>query len=625
MIPRNLIFFNKIVVIWMSFCIWSALFFYGKIVEESELIGLAGANYILKFLINYYYSDQSLLYLFCFCMILCLLIIIVKKLESTYTLSHIIYALLISFIYTLGKSYVKSDSMSLIIKNPEQFTVTLIALNGFFVFFYFLINLIIKFLNTLEIQTEKHQKEHNQIFKKLFDIHPVFVSFLLILALWTPYLIAYFPGILHYDGYWQLRMYYGIQEWTTHHPVFSTWLMGKIMDLGKLIGSDNLGIFFYTFPQSIIFAFSLGYTFKYLSKWNISFKYRMTILVFYGLTPLFSMFSYNEVKDSLAYITYLWVIYTIFDIIEDGILNWINVIKLFIFCILSCLSRNEMKYIFIGFIIISLMINKNIKVNYKKLCSIVFASVLLSSICTNIFISAKDIEKGSNVEALSLPLQQTARYMTYYKDEATEDELKVINKIFGTIDFEEIYQPNRSDSVKGLIGENGIEKEEFIKYINVWFKQFLKHPFCYMSATFNGIYGYFYPEKGEYYGYGYQRDNFVEGDYIFHPDIQITFLTSTTWIREILGRWGELIKTSALTSFLFHPGFYGFIYISLLFLITIYKMKNIIVLYLLPTLSLLICCLSPLNGGIRYLMPVICCLPLLIAVFIKTRKEQVET
>ena len=50
------------------------------------------------------------------------------------------------------------------------------------------------------------------------------------------------------------------------------------------------------------------------------------------------------------------------------------------------------------------------------------------------------------------------------------------------------------------------EREALIKYFKVWLKMFFKHPGCYIDATYNNIYAYFYPEQSRHEGY-YQITN----------------------------------------------------------------------------------------------------------------------
>lgn len=611
-----------------ALCVWSALLFYGKVVEVSQL-EISKINNIFTFFTNYYYSEQSISHFLLFLLIWKMIDIYHIEPETNTLNTKIIcaiYATICGLIFVFGKSFMNFNSSILINLNLGQTVTAFMAFIGFGIIFYRIINTMIYHLSQYKNRSFYEEKifKYNNLKQIVFDKHPVLFSSLLIYLFWIPYIIAYFPGVLHYDGYWQLKMYYGFQDWTTHHPVFSTLLMGKIMDLGKTFGSDNLGVFFYTLPQSFLFAFTLGYGFKFFKSWKTPYLVRILALLFFSIVPIFPMFSYNEVKDSMAYIIYIWIIYIIEEIYERNLLSVNNAVSLFIVSVLSCFARNEMRYILAGFIFILLVFVKKIAFrNYKKLVFIFITAIVVSSICNNIFISSKQIEKGSIGEMLSMPVQQTARYMTQYYNEVSENELTVINSIFGIDDLTSVYDPNKADSVKGLIAAD-ISNKQIVQYMGIWLHQFIKHPLCYFAASFNGTYGYFYPERPEYYGYGFQRSNFVEGDWIYVDDIKISFLEPFQTVREVLGKWMEFFKTSALTSYLFHPGTYGLIFLTLLFLKIIYRQINGgVEITIIPMLTLLVCCLSPLNGGIRYLMSLICCLPFLIAQFL-TELQQSE-
>lgn len=93
-------------------------------------------------------------------------------------------------------------------------------------------------------------------------------------------------------------------------------------------------------------------------------------------------------------------------------------------------------------------------------------------------------------------------------------------------------------------------------------------------------------------------------------EIDIQFEKTFDIYRNILYKWMELLRYSSITSYLFHPGTYVSLFILALFLIFYYKLYNHLLIYCIPLITLLVCCLSPLNGSIRYSLSIICGLPL---------------
>ncbi|MCM1184972.1 MAG: DUF6020 family protein [Lachnoclostridium sp.] len=110
------------------------------------------------------------------------------------------------------------------------------------------------------------------------------------------------------------------------------------------------------------------------------------------------------------------------------------------------------------------------------------------------------IGKVPTRESLSIPLQQTARYLQYHYDDLTQEETEVLNTVF-SVDVSLVpYMPESSDGVKASFREDATE-DEVKAYLQVWLGQFFKHPKTYIQALLNHTYGYFYPNRAWTDGY----------------------------------------------------------------------------------------------------------------------------
>ena len=85
-----------------------------------------------------------------------------------------------------------------------------------------------------------------------------------------------------------------------------------------------------------------------------------------------------------------------------------------------------------------------------------------------------DIPAGSVGEALSVPMQQTARYIRDYGNEVTDDERTAIEKVLDYDAIAQSYMPELSDGVKQYYKNPG--KGDLARYMLVWAKMLLKHP-----------------------------------------------------------------------------------------------------------------------------------------------------
>ena len=88
--------------------------------------------------------------------------------------------------------------------------------------------------------------------------------------------------------------------------------------------------------------------------------------------------------------------------------------------------------------------------------------------------------------------------------------------------------------------------------------------------------------------------------------------------------WKTLYNLPAI-GIIFNVGIYSWTLLFSLVLIRIRKMNTDNIIILLPiVLSLLVCFASPVNGYIRYGLPIIISMPLLFGLFVKGDKVELE-
>lgn len=96
---------------------------------------------------------------------------------------------------------------------------------------------------------------------------------------------------------------------------------------------------------------------------------------------------------------------------------------------------------------------------------------------------------------LSVPFQQTARYLREYPDDVTASEKKAINRILDYDVLAEKYNPELSDPVKITFrfrdNDDDPKLDGYMKdYFKAWFAMLRRHPGVYIQATLNNIYSY---------------------------------------------------------------------------------------------------------------------------------------
>ena len=230
-----------------------------------------------------------------------------------------------------------------------------------------------------------------------------------------------------------------------------------------------------------------------------------------------------------------------------------------------------------------------------------------------------DIPAGSVGEALSVPMQQTARYIRDYGNEVTDDERTAIEKVLDCDAIAQSYMPELSDGVKKYYKNPG--KGDLTRYMLDWAKMLLKHPVCYFEATHANSHGY----------YTITKCRAINDYYTFNNDIcmemsemNVHYLDKSGYLRyafvQALSAFEKLPLVGLTTSI----GFMAWLTAVLGLWLARCKAKPVLPVFIGLGIFWLTCIASPVNDCMRYFLPVAGCLPLvfcLAAVFSREKSE----
>lgn len=530
-------------------------------------------------------------------------------------------SILFALFMVLGASYLKYGTAVLVYGSLYNFIIMTIIFLGYFFLFKLGLNYIYSFLDKY-----KNKEISNKVINT-FKKHPFLISLIIIILCWLPYVIAYYPIILSPDPSFQIKQFFGIRTkyadyailldenvvLTNHHPVAHTVLIGSCLKLGGLLGNDNFGLFIYSLIQILILSCTLAYTIKYMLKdMNLSSKVGLIALLIYSLVPMYGVYAISGVKDTLFstfIILYILLLHKMLNYKENKI-KMIDCIKLVFVMLLVILFRNNgLHVILLSFPFLILAMKR-----YWKQLLMVFVIVIVSSTCyTKVLLPALKITPGSIREVLSIPFQQTARYVKYHSEDVSLEDKEVIDNLLEYDTLADRYNPDLADNVKNKYNKYAT-KEDLQEYFKVWFKGLIKHPNTYIDATVNNVYGYFYPEKTSWYlhtsfdkritedGFDYHYNNLDEyrknvSDYVTkYPEIPLVGL----FCNIALNTWMVFILVGYVIS---------------------KKNYKSIVLYLPALVSILVCIASPANTYFRYAMPYIFSLPLMVSFVLNNKKS----
>ncbi len=355
--------------------------------------------------------------------------------------------------------------------------------------------------------------------------------------------------------------------------------------------------------QLFVVITSLTNALVYLKKLKVPLIYRLIVLFLFAFVPVFPLYSICFVKDIFFGALLLFLIIEFHKLLTKNNYRLINYLTLGLLILFMMLVRNNGVYIILlSFIPLIFFIKKE----RLALILVLISSISIYFVHNNILLPAWHITGTSIREALSVPIQQTARLVKYHEEDISLKDKKIINKLLNYEGLAENYEPNIADPVKDEF-KKGVTKEDLQAYFKVWAKGFLKHPGVYINATINTIYGYFYPNTSNWYIYHNYNKILVRNGFDYH-------FNKLSWTRKILENFAVSYPYVPLLGAQVNIGFNTWIYLYLLAFLIHEHQKKLLPL-ILPGLALLLTYIvGPVNTYFRYVLPLVICLPILIGI-----------
>ena len=511
----------------------------------------------------------------------------------------LVVAVILSFLYMWCFSYKLSEDTTALFANSYQVFLTIFKCSGYIVLFYTGYTTFYNVLKNLELRCNTKSMKISLI------------SAIIVFAGWMLWIVLAYPGTVAGDGVTQLGQYY-FKEVSAHHPPFSTWIMGTLFRIGLVLtGDGKFGIFLYLLFQAVFGAIIIGYSIDTMYKMGISKSICYVTAVFFGITPIFGLFAQWYEKDlmySLFTLLFLTKLVQISLNAENALMR--DYIILAIEGVLCVFLRNNGIYAVIPPLLMLLILVRG-KTHRTLLVGSAIVIVILTVIVNGPVFKAIGIEQTNVREALSVPMQQSARYIAEYGNEVTEDEREVLESFFNDYDnIPNIYEAFCADSVKNTVF---VKKEELPRYFATWLRMGLKHPGVYIDAFMCLNYGYLAPTEQNAEANGDMPNQ--EHDVIMRQlnDMGI----DGTQNAEIIGILKNLIFINMvfpIIRYLSMPGIYMWLMIVLTAIFLKCKNHKGYVILIPNIINLLVCLASPLCNGMRYELPVVLSMPLMLAV-----------
>lgn len=363
-------------------------------------------------------------------------------------------------------------------------------------FHYFLLSVL---FNGIEKIIERNR---GMVCEKTIKESRIFIALSIIYVL--P-LIVFYPGINGWDTEYQLvDLFDGIQEihrdsWGTisvsyilsdHMCLFDTFLFGSFIELGRLVGNVNHGVFLYCLPQAVFFAFVCTKIIKMLIQWGTSRNGIVISFLFFALSPFIWMYSINMLKDSInAVLFVLYFLFYVQIIRKEKTIGW----KLFFLTLAVCLTKKTGIIIVVpSNIILALYLRKELsrKAFFLSLCIGLSPILIISIILQKVIYPLCMIYQDGFPETVASLFQQIGRIVKYYGDSLSVNEIQKIDTVLEYNSIGNLYNYNCVDYVKDTFRIQSSLKD-FVQFVTVWFVQLIKHPVEYIHSLIGTNGGFF--------------------------------------------------------------------------------------------------------------------------------------
>lgn len=391
----------------------------------------------------------------------------------------------------LGRSYQQIGTWGYCFGSPVNFVKFMLALSGSSILLGSLLNGLCVIMERAQIvSAETH----------FWSRHGFAKAFFILCAVYLPFLLLAFPGNVCWDAAGQIEQVVEGSGYSLHHPLAHTLLMGGGTWLGeRLLGSREAGLFCYMLLQLAGLAAALASTIGVLARRGMKKGLLWALLLIYCVTPVYSNMASTALKDVPYASAVTGYVICLALLLENPrrLKGWRFSVGFVLLQVCVILFRNNGIYVvlFSGLVILVLFLKKY---GWRKAGGLFLGtfsgSLAAGELILFLLAQALGASAGSMGEALSLPFQQTARYLQVYGGQLTLEEREAVEAVLGDVqELAKRYDPDSADPVKAQFRKNA-STGELLAYLKQWAHGLIRHPGVYVEAFLAHTYGWFSPE-----------------------------------------------------------------------------------------------------------------------------------
>ena len=446
-----------------------------------------------------------------------------------------------------------------------------------------------------------------------FKQHIVRNTAIVLSSFWLGHLLIKYPFGSFPDSYEQIVQGMGYAPLTTANPIFHTMLMTGFIKFGLLIGSKEVGAFLFVLVGMAAMVLIFSYIISFLDKIGTPDCLLLCSVLFFALSPYITGHVGQNLKD--AYYSTFLALYIVllaeYLLDRPGFAGKRAALFLLASAMVILLRNNGVLNVVPTAVVMMIRELRRREKRWRQMLMLLTLSLLLPLLVYAGIVKLTHPAAGSVAETLSLPFQQTARFVKNKSELVTEEEREIIDRILPYDKLPELYSEFISDPVKNSYNQSA-SAQDLKAYFQVWFRQFFRSPVTYFAATARQNIYLLYPR---YNVYAYCVDS---NAWLSEADALIFFETPD-FIKSMQPSYCRALyslHTDPILSICNNLSSYVILFLAMFIYVTESGSKAHYLICIPLFMSLLAVVMGPcILGHPRYVLPIIWTAPLWFGVF----------
>ena len=346
----------------------------------------------------------------------------------------------------------------------------------------------------------------------LFSWSPrsVILTWILLLCLFVPYLLVFYPGVASMDTTNQIK------DFTTgtmpieinwnegepkiscflndHHPVVDTLIFTFFTEFaGGILGSPVRGAFAYCALQAALTALLMALMLCRMEKFGVPYAYRKAGFLFLGFAPFIGLYAIGMLKDSI-YSMFFIAYYLLYAVIMLEGASGRRMVGITVLAVVLALTKKTGVYLVLICNLVLIFVPTVRRRWAEWAASWILPALLVFVLLPHVLFPMCNIFAGGKQESLGFTMQMTARTYLDHKEELTPQEVQVIGAVIDLSKVEESYSSYNYDEVKKLFKYSATDAQ-ISAYRRLWLQLFARYPLSGLNALFGTAGGFFTPTE----------------------------------------------------------------------------------------------------------------------------------